>query len=94
MGPVVITLLVGAVLGGFAGGYATDSVFSVLWAAIGGVGTLGVAFFLGWRFHVADERKKKEALPPEMRAVFDRMVGVERDSSGRVVNDPNGIFRR
>ena len=92
MGPVVVTLLVGAVIGGFVGGYATDSVFSVLWAAIGGVGTLGVAAFLGWRVHVADEKKKKEELPPEMRAVFDRMLGVERDSRGRVVNDPNSVF--
>ncbi len=92
MGPVVITLLVGAALGGFIGGYATGSVFSVLWAAVGAVSTLGVAFFLGWRFHVADEKKKKEELPPEMRAMFDRMLGVERDPRGRVVNDPNGIF--
>jgi uncharacterized membrane protein YfcA len=94
MGPVVITFLVGAVIGGFVGGYASDSVFSILWAAVGGIGTVGVAFFLGWRFHVADEKKKKEELPPEMRAVFDGMLGVERDTRGRVVKDPGGIFRR
>lgn len=92
MGPVVVTLLVGAVIGGFGGGLATGGVFSPLWAVVGGVVTLGAAFFLGWRFHVADEKKKREELTPEMRGVFDRMLGVERDSRGRVVSDPNRIF--
>ncbi len=88
MGPLVVTLLVGAVIGGFA----TGGVFSPLWAVVGAVLTLGVAVFLGWRYHVADEKKKREELTPEMRGVFDRMLGVERHSRGRVLSDPNGIF--
>ncbi|HZZ84903.1 MAG TPA: hypothetical protein VFE30_10225 [Anaeromyxobacteraceae bacterium] len=79
-------------VGGFGGGLATGGVFSPLWAVVGAVVTLGAAVFLGWRFHVADEKKKREELTPEIRAVFDRMLGVERDSRGGVVSDPNGIF--
>jgi hypothetical protein len=94
MGPIVVTLLVGAIVGGFGGGFATGGVFSPLWAVIGAAVTLGLAVFLGWRFHVADEKKKREELTPEMRGVFDRMLGVERDSRGRVVSDPGGIFSR
>ncbi|WP_242396167.1 hypothetical protein [Anaeromyxobacter oryzisoli] len=74
------------------GGYAAGETFSVMWAVIGAIVTLGAAFFLGWRFHVAEEKKKREELPPEIRGVFDRMLGVERDASGRVVSDPNGVF--
>jgi sugar phosphate permease len=92
MGPAVITFAIGAVVGGLVGGYATDGGFSILWAAVGGVALLGAAFLLGWYFHAADEKKKREELTPEMRGVFDRMMGVERDSAGRVVSDPGGVF--
>ena len=57
-----------------------DSSFSITGAVIGGVGT--AAFLLGLgAFFDSQERKKEQELPPEMREVFDRMLG--RQSSAR-----------
>ena len=69
----IAVLIVATVVGGFAGGEIMGRTFSILGAAVGGVGTAAVLLGLGAFFHAQEERKKRE-LPPEMRAVFDRMV--------------------
>lgn len=75
-------LVAATIIGGFIGGELSGSTFSVLGAAIGGVGLAVVLLSLGAYFSAQEERKKKE-LTPEMRGVFDRMLGVqsERNSS-------------
>lgn len=67
--------VVAAVIGGFVGGELSDKTFSILGAVVGGVGTAAVMLGLGAHFSAQEERRKKEALPPEMRQVFDRMFG-------------------
>lgn len=69
----VVVLAIATVIGGFAGGEVLGKTFSILGAAIGGVGTAVILLGLGGYFH-AQEQKKSKQLTPEMRGVFDRMI--------------------
>jgi hypothetical protein len=71
----VIVLAVATIVGGFVGGEVSGSSFSILGAVVGGVGTATVLLSLGAYFTAQEERRKRETLPPQMRAVFDRMFG-------------------
>lgn len=71
----VLVLVAAAAIGGFVGGELSDSTFSLLGVVAGGVGTGAVLLGLGAYFTAQEERRKQEALPPEMRRVFDRMFG-------------------
>jgi hypothetical protein len=70
----VIVLVVATVVGGFVGGELMGATFSLTGAVVGGVGVGAVLLGLGAYFH-AQEEKKKPALTPEMRGVFDWMTG-------------------
>lgn len=71
----VLVIGVATVVGGFVGGELSDKTFSITGAVGGGVATTAVLLGLGAYFHAQEERKRKANLPPEVRAVFDRMVG-------------------
>jgi len=67
-------ILAAIIIGGLVGAEIMDSVFSITGAVAGGIGT--AAFLLGLgAFFDSQERKKVKELPPEMREVFDRMLG-------------------
>lgn len=69
-------VLAGATLiGGFVEGELTDRVFSLLGAVIGGVGTAVILLGLGAYFEAQERKRRGPPLSPEMRAVFDRMLG-------------------
>lgn len=73
--PVYQALGVGAVVGGLAGGAATEWAYAPAWALLGAALVLGAAFLGGRYVFLAERKKRNEALPPEMRAIFDRMTG-------------------
>ena len=77
----LIVIVIAALIGGFVGGGYIDKTFSPLGAVVGCVGLSVVLLGLGAFFAAQDKRKKKKELPPEIRDVFDRMVGS---------NPPNG----
>jgi tetratricopeptide (TPR) repeat protein len=68
-------LAIAGLIGGFIGGRFTGASFSLIWAAAFLLGTGAVLLSLGAFFARQERRKKEEELPPEVRAVFDRMVG-------------------
>jgi primosomal protein N' len=71
-----IALIVGAsIVGGFVGGLFTGATFSIIGAAIGGVGLAATVLSLGAFLTAQDERKKKQSVPPDVRAVFEGMLG-------------------
>lgn len=69
-------LIAAAVIGGFIGGELSGTTFSLLGATVGGIGLAIVLLSLGAYFTAQEERKSKK-LTPEMRGIFDRMLGVE-----------------
>jgi hypothetical protein len=72
----ILVLGVAAVVGGFVGGELMDETFSLTGAVVGGIGAGGVLLGLGAYFHAQEEQKRKaSAVTPEMRAVFDRLLG-------------------
>ena len=71
----LIVIAIATLIGGFVGGELMDKTFSLLGAVVGGVGVTTVLLGLGAFFTAQEEKKKKEALPPEIRGVFDRMMG-------------------
>jgi hypothetical protein len=71
----VIVLIVATAVGGFVGGELIGTTFSLTGAVVGGVGVGAVLLGLGAFFHAQEEKKRKKDLPPEMKAVFDRMIG-------------------
>jgi hypothetical protein len=71
----VIVLIVSTVVGGFVGGELMGKTFTLTGAVVGGVGVGAVLLGFGAFFHALEEKKRKQNLPPEMRAVFDRMIG-------------------
>lgn len=77
----LVVITIAALIGGFVGGELMDKAFSLLGAVVGGVGLATVLLGLGAFFTSQEERKKKEALPPEIRNVFDRMLGKSELSS-------------
>jgi hypothetical protein len=70
----IIVIAVATVLGGFVGGELTGNTFMLTGAVIGGVGTAAVLLGLGAFFTAQEEKKRKKALTPEIRGVFDRML--------------------
>jgi len=73
--PIAACLGVGGVLGAAVAAAIYRSAASALvGAVVGAIVILGGAFLLGRHFHLQDQRRKKE-LPPEIRGVFDRMLG-------------------
>lgn len=83
----VIVILVAGIIGGFVGGEVTESTFSLLGAVIGGGGLSAVLLSLGAYFHAQEEKKKQKHLPPEVRGVFDRMLGRDRNGSSVPAGD-------
>ncbi len=77
----IAVILAAIVIGGFVGAELMDSSFSITGAVVGGVGTAAVLLGLGAFFDAQERKRKEKALPPEMRAVFDRMFG--NDTSSR-----------
>jgi hypothetical protein len=77
----IAVILAAIVIGGFVGAELMDSSFSITGAVVGGVGTAAVLLGLGAFFDAQERKRKEKALPPEMRAVFDRMFG--KDTSSR-----------
>lgn len=64
-----------------------------LW--LGGVGLTAVLLGLGALLTAQEEKKKKEALPPEIRGVFDRMMGKSLNSpSSRPVVSKSGASKK
>jgi len=70
----VAVILAAVVIGGLVGAELMDSSFSITGAVVGGVGTAAVLLGLGAFFDAQERKRKEKALPPEMRAVFDRML--------------------
>jgi len=71
----VVIIIVATVIGGFVGGELMDLTFSLTGAVIGGGGLAGIMLGLGAYFDAQDKKTRKEELTPEIRAVFDRMLG-------------------
>lgn len=94
----IAVILAAVVIGGFVGGELMDSSFSITGAVVGGVGTAAVLLGLGAFFDAQERNRKEKALPPEMRAVFDRMFG--KDTSSRqqhskpAQDEIHGVFDR
>lgn len=84
-----LVLVIATVLGGLVGGELSDRAFSFVWAAVGGVTTATVLLGLGAYFSAQEERRKKEALPPEVRQVFDRMFGSPEKARALVAEATN-----
>lgn len=74
-------LLAATIIGGFVGGELADRAFSITGAVVGGVGTATVLLSLGAYFDAQERRRRDAALPPEMRAVFDRMLNMPAPKS-------------
>lgn len=70
----IVIIVIATIIGGFVGGELTDKTFSMLGATVGGVGLTAIFLGLGAYFTAQDE-KKKQQLPPEIRGVFNRMFG-------------------
>jgi hypothetical protein len=64
-----------ALICGFVGGLIFGQVFSVLSAVIGAVGLATVVLGLGAILTGREDRNAKGKVPPDIRAVFDRMSG-------------------
>ena len=83
---LIIFILVAFILGGFVGGEITDRDFSITGAVIGGAGVFAIIFGLGWFFFEQDKKQKKTTVSPEMREVFDRMLGINSGSGRKAQN--------
>ncbi|MFL1547411.1 hypothetical protein, partial [Pseudomonas sp. O39] len=69
-------IIVATIVCGFVGGELTDKTFSITGAVIGGVSLAAILMGLG-AFFYNQEKKRNIEITPEMRGVFDRMVGKE-----------------
>ena len=69
----IFVIIAATIIGGFVGGELTDRTFTLTGAVIGGLGLASVLLGLGAYFDAQEKKKRKEDLPPEIRAVFDRM---------------------
>lgn len=77
-----LAILIGAtIIGGFVGGELSDTTFTLTGAVVGGIGTAAVLLGLGAFFEAQERKRREKVLPPEMRAVFDRMTGQESATS-------------
>ena len=71
----VLVLLAAGLIGGFVGAEWFGSTFSPTGALVAAGLTAAVLLGLGALFEQQEKAKKKAALPPEIRKVFDRMTG-------------------
>jgi len=71
----VAVLVAAAIVGGFVGGELTGRTFTITGAATGAVGTAAILLALGAYFDKQEKKRRQKDLPPEIRAVFDRMTG-------------------
>jgi hypothetical protein len=71
----IAVIIAAIVIGGFVGAELMGNSFSITGAVVGGVGTAAILLGIGAFFDAQDRKQKEKALPPEMRAVFDRMYG-------------------
>ncbi len=77
-----ITAIVAAtIIGGFVGGELTNTLFTLTGAVIGGVGLTALLLGLGAYFDAQERQRRDKALPPDVRAVFDRMTDKAQASS-------------
>lgn len=83
---LVIFVLLAFILGGLIGGEITDRDFSITGAVIGSIGVFVIIFCLGWFFYEQDRKRKKVDVSPEVREIFDRMLGVNREA-GQIPQD-------
>src|SRR5438477_2280828 len=77
----IAVMVADTVIGGFVGAELMDSSFSITGAVGGGVGTDTIQLRLGAFFDAQERKRKEKLLPPEMRAVFDRML--DKNTSSR-----------
>jgi len=78
----ILVLIVATVIGGFVGGELIDRTFSLTGAVVAGVGLATVLLALGPYFDSQEKKKPKTELTPEIRAVFDRMLGRSQSGDG------------
>lgn len=92
---IFFLVIIGAIIiGGLAGGQATGTTFSILWATLIGVGVFAILMGLGALFHRQEEKRKKASnLTPEMRGVFDRMLGKSQNSGPDIHSNPSSDNR-
>ncbi len=104
----IAVIIAATIIGGFVGAEFMNNIFSITGAVIGGVGTAAILLGLGAFFDAQEKRKKEKELPPEMRKVFDRMLGQQsptrtkrasqsttsrsQSNSASAQDDPLGIF--
>ncbi len=77
----ILVIIAATIIGGFVGGELTDQTFTLTGAVIGGIGLASILLALGAYFDAQEKKKQKNELPPEMRDVFDRMLGKNQNSS-------------
>ena len=70
----ICVIIAATVIGGFVGGELMATTFSITGAVVGGVGLATILIGLGAYFS-GQEKKRVPELTPEMRGVFDRIVG-------------------
>ncbi len=84
---IFIGVIVAAVvIGGFVGGELMDRTFSITGAVVGGVGLAAILLGLGAFFDAQERKKRKVELTPEIRGVFDRMLGKNTAPTQRAVS--------
>ena len=83
---LIIFVVLAFILGGFIGGEITDRDFSITIAVVSSVGVFSIIFGLGWFFYEQDRKRKAVEVSPEMREVFDRMLGINR-AAGQTPRD-------
>jgi hypothetical protein len=81
----IAVIFAAIVIGGFVGAELMDNSFSITGAVVGGVGTAAFLLGLGAFFDAQDKKRKDKDLPPEIRAVFDRMY---RNDTPRAESSP------
>ena len=84
----IIVIVVATVLGGFVGGELTDTTFMLTGAVIGGVGTAAILLGLGAYFTAQEKQKRRAALTPEIRGVFDRMLTLQAGRATQRKSEP------
>lgn len=70
----ICVIIAATVIGGFVGGELMATTFSITGAVVGGAGLATILIGLGAYFN-GQEKKRGPELTPEMRGVFDRIVG-------------------
>lgn len=97
----VFVIIAATIIGGFVGGELMEVMFSLTGAVIGGLGTFTILMSLGAYFDAQDRRNPKIELTPEIRKVFDRLIGkgaavhparAHKDSETKAVLTPGEVL--